>query len=57
MKLYNAASMEIGTLVNVRREAGEHAIMVDMSDLPAGIYYYRLSVDGSSLTRRMLVVK
>jgi photosystem II stability/assembly factor-like uncharacterized protein len=57
VKLYNAASMEIGTLVNERQEAGEHAMVVDMSDLPAGIYYYRLSVDGSSLTRRMLVVK
>jgi hypothetical protein len=57
LKLYNGSSQEIATLVNERKEAGEHIANVDVFALPGGIYYYRLSVDGSSLTRRMLVVK
>jgi hypothetical protein len=57
LKLYDAASREVATLVDERREAGDHAVHVEVGGLPAGIYFYRLTSEGSSLLRRMIVVK
>lgn len=57
LKLYDVMGHEVRTLVSERQEAGEHSVTLDASDLPNGVYYYRLSTDASSLTRRMLVVK
>jgi hypothetical protein len=47
VKTYNYGAMPIGN----------HSAFVDIQNLPAGVYFYRLSVDGSFLTKRMVVTK
>jgi hypothetical protein len=36
---------------------GEPLVHVDGSDLPSGVYYYRLEVGRESLARRMVLVR
>lgn len=57
LKLYDAMAHEVRTLVSKRQEAGEHSVTLDASDLSSGVYYYRLSVGASSVTRQLIVTR
>src|SRR3972149_2302443 len=57
LKVYNVLGKEIATLVNEEKSAGNYEIKFDArsyggSDLPSGIYYYRLSVSSWSNQNR-----
>jgi len=46
------------TLLSEVRSAGSHQLFADLSDLPSGVYFYRLQTsEGISLTRRMLLLR
>jgi hypothetical protein len=36
---------------------GHHTISFDTSDLPSGIYIYRLMADGVALSKKMILAK
>ena len=57
LKLYDALGREVKTLVEIGQPTGRHSITLDVSDLPAGIYYYRFQVSGTTLTRTLSVVR
>lgn len=57
LKVYNSLYEEVATLQEEHKEAGEYRIVFNTNALPSGIYYYRLTSDNSTMTRRMLVVK
>jgi glucose/arabinose dehydrogenase len=44
LKVYNVLGKEITTLVSEAKPAGNYEVEFDGSDLPSGIYFYRLSV-------------
>jgi glucose/arabinose dehydrogenase len=44
LKVYDVLGREIALLVNEEKPAGNYEVKFDGSDLPSGIYYYRLSV-------------
>jgi predicted GH43/DUF377 family glycosyl hydrolase len=46
LRVYNAQGQEVATVLDKELPAGEQNVRYDMSGLPAGIYYYRLSASG-----------
>ena len=44
-------------LLDGRREAGNHEVVLDASDLPSGTYLYRLETPLGSYVRTMLLAK
>jgi len=58
LKVYDALGSEVMTLVNENKQAGYYKATFDGSNLPSGMYFYRLSVDGNVVdTKRMALVK
>jgi hypothetical protein len=48
---------EISSLVNEEKKPGEYEIEFSTVALPSGIYFYKLSTGGFSITRKMLLLK
>jgi hypothetical protein len=57
LTLYRADGTEAGQIYNAAVSAGEYVVPYVTSSLPAGTYYYVLTMNGRSQTRSMIVVK
>jgi len=56
--VYDALGREVQTLVsNENQAAGTYEATFNASDIPSGVYYYRLTTEGYSETRKMVVIK
>ena len=62
LEVYNISGAKVVTLVNNNQPAGNYQVIWDGRDsqgkvVATGVYFYRLSADGQSLTRRMTLLK
>lgn len=57
LKVYDINGREISELVNENMNAGEYKINFDGSSLPSGVYYYKLTSDNFSETKKMILIK
>lgn len=57
LRIYDALGREIKTLINEQFEPGEYELKFDGSDLPSGIYFYKLSYGNQAQTRKMMLLK
>jgi len=57
LKVYNAIGQVVKVLVNELKEAGEYIVSFDSSNLPSGIYYYKIDFNNTSITKKMLLIK
>jgi hypothetical protein len=57
IKVYNTLGRLVQTLVSEHQAAGEHTVLFDASDLPSGVYFYRLIAGGYVETRRLTLLK
>jgi hypothetical protein len=57
LKVYDQLGREVATLVNNVIPAGEHESEFDASNVPSGIYSYRLVAGERRETKRMVVIK
>ncbi|MFN3872515.1 MAG: T9SS type A sorting domain-containing protein [Ignavibacterium sp.] len=57
LKIYDMLGNEIKTLVNEYRDAGEYNVEFNASDLPSGVYYYKLSAGNYYDVKKMIVIK
>jgi len=57
LKVYDATGKEIATLVNERLQPGTYETTFDGSGLNSGVYFYKLTTDGFSETKRMILLK
>jgi hypothetical protein len=57
LTVFDALGREVRILVNVRQGAGSYEVRMDASDLPSGMYVYRLETPESSRSRAMLLVR
>ncbi len=57
LKVYDALGKEVRTLVNENRPAGYYKIEFDGSDLPSGVYFYKLEAGDFIKTKRMILLK
>jgi len=57
LDVYTVNSQHITTLIDGSREAGHHSVTFDASDLPSGVYIYRLRTDALEHSKRMVYIK
>lgn len=57
LKVYNLVGQVVAVLVNENKEAGTYSIQFDASELSAGIYLYKLQVNGFTSVKRMTLIK
>ena len=57
LKIYNVLGNEIATIVNEQLPAGNYTVEYDAYNLPSGIYFYTLTTNDFSETKKMTLVK
>lgn len=62
LKVYNTKGQLVRSLVDGVREAGNHSVVWNGMDssgnsVSSGLYFYRLTSDGNTVTRKMLLAK
>ncbi|MGH1363085.1 MAG: T9SS type A sorting domain-containing protein [Calditrichia bacterium] len=57
LTVYNVAGQAIATLASGLHTSGQHRVAFDAANLPAGIYFYRLSAGGSQQIKQMVLLK
>ncbi len=58
LKVYDIMGQEVSTLLNEYKKAGTYAVSFDATNLPSGVYYYKL-VSGRSFSKveKMLLMR
>jgi hypothetical protein len=57
LKVYDVLGNEVETLINEEQIIGTHEIDFDGSGLTSGIYYYRITANDFSQTKKMILLK
>jgi hypothetical protein len=57
LKIYNITGREISTLVNENLQAGSYEVTFDGANMPSGVYFYRLTTDNYSQSKKMTLIK
>ncbi len=57
LTVHNLLGQEIRTLINAQLSAGNHDVTFDASNLDSGIYFYTLTGNNVSSTRKMMLLK
>jgi len=55
--VYNTLGQALITVVKGHQAAGVHTATIEASSLPSGIYFYKLSANGFSAVRKMIIMK
>jgi len=55
--VYDILGQKVAVLTDGMTLSGEHRLTFDASDLPSGVYFYRLQAETESQTRKMLLLK
>jgi len=57
IKVYDIQGRDILTIVNGRQNAGSHKVTFNAKDLNSGIYFYRITTEGYTETKKMIYMK
>ena len=57
LKIYNILGVEVATLVNEQQNSGNYSVDFDAAKLSSGVYFYSLSVNNFTQTRKMILEK
>lgn len=57
LKIFDVLGREVETLVNGRQNAGDHVAKFEGSDLPSGVYFFRLQAGTYTDTKKMVLLK
>jgi arabinogalactan endo-1,4-beta-galactosidase len=57
IKVYDVLGKEVATLINENKEAGNYSVNFGGSNLPSGVYIYKLQAGEYTQTRKMMLVK
>ncbi len=57
VKVYNLVGQVLRELVNENQQPGKYEVYFDASELPTGVYLYKLQINGFTSVKRMTVLK
>ena len=57
LNVFNILGEKVAELVNRQLDSGKYKVNFYASDLHSGIYFYKLSIDGGNITKRMILIK
>ena len=57
LSVYNMLGQKVATLVNGHRNAGHYKVTFDASDLPSGVYFYKLVAGDYQAIHKMVLTK
>ena len=57
LKVYNIIGNEVATLVNEEKSPGNYQVSFDASSLSSGTYFYKLTTDSFTETKKMMLLK
>jgi len=57
MKVYDILGNKVATLVNQEQTAGSYEVEFNASNLPSGVYFYKLQVGSFVETKKMILLK
>ena len=57
LKVYDVLGNEIAKLVNEEYPVGSYAVEFNATELPSGIYFYRIQAGSFVETKKMVVMK
>ena len=57
LKVYDILGKEVATIVNEYRQAGKYETKFNASNIPSGIYFYRLKAGNFVQTKKMILLK
>ena len=57
LRVFDMLGREVAVLVDGSVEAGWYSVNFNAQNLSSGVYLYRLEVGGSSVTKRLVLVK
>ncbi len=57
LKVYDILGREISILVNEYKPAGKYQVEFDASNLPCGVYFYRMQAGNFSATKKLIILK
>lgn len=57
LTVYDVLGREVATLVDGRKEAGEHVVTWNAEGVPSGVYFYRLVAGDFVQTRMMTIIR
>jgi aryl-phospho-beta-D-glucosidase BglC (GH1 family) len=57
LKIFNILGMEISTLVNETKNAGNYSVSFNAANLPAGIYFYSITAGKNTAVKKMILLK
>ena len=57
LKVYNILGVEVATLVNEQQNSGNYTVDFDAARFSSGVYFYSLSVNNFTQTRKMILEK
>ncbi len=57
VKVFNVLGQEVATLLNEYKNAGQHTVSFDASNLPSGTYIYTVKAGEQTISKKMLLMK
>ncbi|MGO9481726.1 MAG: T9SS type A sorting domain-containing protein [Candidatus Kryptoniota bacterium] len=57
LKVYDMLGRQVAMLINRKQETGQHIAAFNANNLPSGVYFYRLSANGESITKKLVLIK
>jgi hypothetical protein len=57
LNIYNTLGEKAAVLVNEEMETGHHQVAFDASDLPSGVYFYRIIAGEFNQTKKLILLK